>query len=203
MEQSHRQQKKEQTRRALIESAYQLFGEKGYDSTTLADITQRANCAPRTFFRYFSSKEDLLLIRIDALWNDLKKRMETRPPQDTTLAVLTVWSNDVIDEYQRDPGSFLRVLDRDIEEVSMSTAARQKLYSMERMRSILSVEFAKDLNMSPADTTPQLIASAAAAMFDVYHRDAALSQTDPRQAVIDTATILEGALAAARSYKNA
>jgi AcrR family transcriptional regulator len=57
---SRRERKKLETRQALQESALILFHEKGFDGTTVEDITERADVAKGTFFNYFSSKEILL-----------------------------------------------------------------------------------------------------------------------------------------------
>lgn len=45
---------------AAIDAAFQLFGERGYEQVTVADICAAANIARRTFFRYFESKEAVL-----------------------------------------------------------------------------------------------------------------------------------------------
>lgn len=52
-----REQNKTVTRRAIQRAAVELFEEQGYDATTVDDVASRANVAPRTFFRYFPSKE--------------------------------------------------------------------------------------------------------------------------------------------------
>jgi len=49
-----------ETRRALLTAALALFREKGYDATTVEEITGRADVAKGTFFNYFPSKEALL-----------------------------------------------------------------------------------------------------------------------------------------------
>jgi AcrR family transcriptional regulator len=57
---SRRERKKLETRQSLRESALVLFHEKGFDGTTVEEITERADVAKGTFFNYFSSKEVLL-----------------------------------------------------------------------------------------------------------------------------------------------
>lgn len=55
-----RDRKKLQIRAQLVESAVHLFAVAGYDATTIEQITEAVDVSPRTFFRYFSSKEDVL-----------------------------------------------------------------------------------------------------------------------------------------------
>ncbi|MFS0852244.1 TetR/AcrR family transcriptional regulator [Microbacterium sp. 179-I 3D4 NHS] len=57
---------KASSRETLAEAACELFLERGYDATSVADITQRAGVSRSSFFNYFSSKSDVLWSGTDA-----------------------------------------------------------------------------------------------------------------------------------------
>jgi AcrR family transcriptional regulator len=56
-----RERKKAKTRAAIQRHALRLFREQGYDATTVNQIADSAEISPSTFFRYFPTKEDLVL----------------------------------------------------------------------------------------------------------------------------------------------
>jgi AcrR family transcriptional regulator len=60
-EQGLRERKKARTRASLREHALRLFREHGYQATTIEQIAAAAEVSPSTFFRYFPTKEDLVL----------------------------------------------------------------------------------------------------------------------------------------------
>jgi AcrR family transcriptional regulator len=92
-----------EVRRDLVAAAVRLFGEQGYDDTTVDDIAAGAGVGRRTFFRYFPSKEHAVspdhagaLARVAEVFESAHP---TEPP--TTLALRA--GETVFDLYTDDP----------------------------------------------------------------------------------------------------
>jgi AcrR family transcriptional regulator len=56
-----RERKKKITREAIYRSAQKLFAEKGFENTSVEDVTEQVDIAQSTFFNYFPRKEDILI----------------------------------------------------------------------------------------------------------------------------------------------
>ncbi|RFU42674.1 TetR family transcriptional regulator [Actinomadura logoneensis] len=74
-----RERKKLKTRRAIQQHALRLFESQGYDGTTVEQIAAAAEISPSTFFRYFPTKEDVVISdEYDPVMMDLFRR---QPPE--------------------------------------------------------------------------------------------------------------------------
>ncbi|MEV4491070.1 TetR family transcriptional regulator [Micromonospora coxensis] len=89
-----RERKKERTRQALISAALELFAQRGYDATTVADIAAGADVSTRTFFSYFPSKEEILFAdteeRLALAFAVIDERRPGDGPVDVLLRAMTV-----------------------------------------------------------------------------------------------------------------
>ena len=68
-----------ETRRAILVAARRLFEADGYAETTVERIAEAADVAPRTFFRYFPTKESMLFADLDEVRRTILDRLEARP----------------------------------------------------------------------------------------------------------------------------
>jgi AcrR family transcriptional regulator len=83
-----RDRKKRQTREALEAAAWRLVADKGYDETTIDDIAHAADVAPRTFFRYFDSKEAVLFGSWRGFLADFCAALRARPRDESIFDAL-------------------------------------------------------------------------------------------------------------------
>src|ERR1700744_5340820 len=69
----------------LEQAAMELFEERGYEGTTVADIAERAGLTKRTFFRYFTDKREVLFSGSEILEETMIKGVLDAPAKATPL----------------------------------------------------------------------------------------------------------------------
>ncbi|MER5429788.1 TetR family transcriptional regulator [Streptomyces sp. NPDC002588] len=75
-----RERKKIKTRKAIRNAIYALIKEQGYEATTIDQIAERAEVSPSTVFRYFPTKEDIVLT--DEFDPMIMEEMRARPADE-------------------------------------------------------------------------------------------------------------------------
>ncbi len=78
-----RERKKIQTRQAIRRAAYRLFEKQGYDATPVDQIAEAADVSPSTVFRYFPTKEDIVLT--DEYDPVLEAAIRARPANESPI----------------------------------------------------------------------------------------------------------------------
>jgi AcrR family transcriptional regulator len=95
-----RERKKERTRAELTDAAFRLFAERGFDETTIEDIVEQVEVSPRTFFRYFDSKEDVVIGFFDDMGLELREFLAARPADEPPFEALRGALGSFVDLYE-------------------------------------------------------------------------------------------------------
>src|SRR3979490_3139741 len=80
-----RERKKQQTRQLIAETARRLFGERGFERVTVAEIARAAEVSEQTVFNYFPTKEDLVYWRLESFEDELLAAIRNREPGESVL----------------------------------------------------------------------------------------------------------------------
>lgn len=97
---NRRERKKEETRSRILNSAFKLFVENGFESTTIDQIAEAADIGKGTFYNYFPSKEaalegfidELTLERGQKIWPGILQLPDTRQRLAKSYQSVTSWS---------------------------------------------------------------------------------------------------------------
>ena len=80
-----RERKKLQTRQQIFDAASRLFGERGFDSVTVAEVARAADVSEVTVFNYFPTKEDLFYFGMESFESRLVDAVRRRPEGESVL----------------------------------------------------------------------------------------------------------------------
>ena len=92
-----RERKKARTRASIREHALRLFRELGYQATTVEKIAEAAEVSPSTFFRYFPTKEDVVLQ--DDMDIRMIEALEQQPPELGPVAAVRAAAQQMFASY--------------------------------------------------------------------------------------------------------
>ena len=194
---SLRERKKARTREAIIDAALDLFASKGFEATTIEDIAAAADVSPRTFFRYFDSKVDLVMARNEAHGDKIGPLVAARPAGEGPLEALRQVVQQTMCELFADP-SVVRELQVMMSTPALRNRAREHFYEEEAE---LVSAFAARLGTDEDDLTANVMASTAAStLWTVIERWLAEgTEVERLMPMIDEAfALLEQGLSSAR-----
>ena len=162
-----RERKKRETRAAIHRAALTLFVAKGYSATRVSDIAEAADVSEATFFRYFSSKEEVALValmsRIDAVLDALAARPEGELPLEACLGVM-----DTPDGLGLVPGQE-EILTIQLLMQSPSLTGHF-FWKVTQITDRLAAEFARRLGVADSSIEAQLLATAVIAVLNAVLR---------------------------------
>jgi AcrR family transcriptional regulator len=100
-----RERRRIRTKQLIQVESLKLFAARGYDQTTVDDIAHAAAISPRTFFRYFATKEDV------ALWDEYDdhpfQRLWKAPSGDDPMSWLIAKARTVLEDFYRNDKDLL------------------------------------------------------------------------------------------------
>jgi len=151
-----RERKKARTRASIREHALRLFREQGYQATTVEQIAAAAEVSPSTFFRYFPTKEDVVLQ--DDMDVRLIETLERQPAGLSPLGAVRAATLEVFASYS----------EADIEVLSQTTALTmtvpeiraRALDEFTRTIEVIGEAVAKRAGRSPDDLAVRVMAGA-------------------------------------------
>ncbi|WP_147427120.1 TetR family transcriptional regulator [Plantibacter sp. lyk4-40-MEA-4] len=157
---------RERTRRLaqteLTSVAQDLFVAQGYDGTTVDQIAAAAGMSKRTFFRYFPSKDDLVIGKYDLFADRMAEALDDRPADEpiweSLRRVFDITLDYVQDDHQRARNE---AMDQIVRRTPQLYA--RYLEKMERVQQLLIGRVAARLNTAddPTDPRPGAIVGAA------------------------------------------
>ncbi|MFD9687999.1 TetR family transcriptional regulator [Kitasatospora sp. NPDC001309] len=149
----------------LTRAALGLFAEHGFDAVTVDEIAAATGMSKRTFFRYFASKEDVVVRFLAELGDGMRAELAARPAGESPSTALrhTVWA--AVDACAGHSEQTLRV----VRLILGTPALRARLLEHQsQWREELAAELADRLGVdAAAGLRPRMAAGMALTAFDV------------------------------------
>lgn len=201
-----RELKKRRTRLALLDAALELFLSRGYEKTTIDEIVAAVEVSQRTFFRYFATKEDVVLGFVADFDARTVEALRARPPGEAPPAALLGALRAVLRDVEGEGDSVglerMRRL-RQVLETNPALVAAQ-MARHQTSAQALAAEIGERMGVEstpcgPLDLRPRLLASIFYAAVRVGFEDSACREIfDPAEVVARVEASVAEALGALR-----
>lgn len=180
-----RERKRDQARAAIVTAAFALFGESGFDATTVAQIAEAANVSPRTLFRHFPTKDAIVFAGNDDRIASAIERIRNAPPDAEPEDVLLAALADGPSALSQDPTTSLRL--RLIEEVPVVAGRAYRLQA--EAERVLAAELAAAFPGRVAETDAAALVGAMAGALTALARRGIDASDDSRVVGIATTAV--------------
>lgn len=150
------ERKQESVREAIGAAASRLFLDQGFQSATIDDIAKAAGIGRRTFFRYFETKEDVVLWKFDQFARHVVTLIAARPAREHALVALQRALTEASEFYNQEPAQTLLLLK--LTEATPSLYAQQ-LMQQDRWKSWFAEALRKRTRASARSVGPELVAA--------------------------------------------
>jgi AcrR family transcriptional regulator len=149
-----RERKKQRTRERLVREGLRLFAEQGYDETSVDEIADAAEVSPRTFFRYFPTKADLVFADLPAREAAVRAALDRADatPIHARIRDVLIESMDLLG----DP-ALLAARAKLVTENPPLQMRMLELFA--RAETIVGAAYARQLGTEPSSLTPRLAAA--------------------------------------------
>jgi len=158
-----RARKQQVVRTALSEAAAELFSARGFEAVTVEEIAQAAGVSRRTFFRYFESKDDVVVARFEGDSERLLVELAARPLSETPLLAIRNALIPTIQSALRTPAMVRDVIRLLRETSGLRRALMEHRNRYEERIAALMIE---RLGCGDEDNTPILLALLTRALYD-------------------------------------
>lgn len=152
------ERKQHSVREAICDCASRLFTAHGFQETTVDDIAREAGIGRRTFFRYFRSKEDVVLWKFDQFARCTVEQLALRPRREPGLTALELALTQASDFYNREPEQTRAIL-RLTEETPALFA--QQLLQQQHWKGWFAAALRTRSRASERSLSPEIVASIA------------------------------------------
>lgn len=144
-----------------------LFERDGFDATSVEAITAAAGCSPRTFYRYFGAKEDVILYDVPEILDELRRVLDGYLEDGLTPweAVTETYTRFISRFDETDPGIPIRRMRLCFSEPTLRACYLRYIYEAEQL---VADRLQRHRGSTPlVDELPQLIAVAATGAYRV------------------------------------
>jgi AcrR family transcriptional regulator len=192
-----RERKKLRTREAIVKAAFELFAERGFEGTTIAQIAEVAEIAPRTFFSYFPSKDDVVFHDFEEQYALVSSWLSDREPGANTFDALRAGIAASLDEGGEEGAARLaeKRLRNTLVRENESLAAHSE-HLRGKFATLVSESVAADLGAAPSDLGPRLVAAAMMAAMNVVDESEEDAAEHSKATFESLLAFLQGGLAA-------